>query len=98
MTSLAYFKSFDDGLALMSTTLQPLPNPFLHSQAGPRPTRPGRFALQPALVAFLVCLVLGFAAVAWRAKSRAVDARARASLEALVRGAAVELQFSQVVS
>jgi sensor domain CHASE-containing protein len=82
----------------MSTTLQPLPNPFLHSQAGPRPTRPGHFAVQPALVAFLVCLVLGLAAVGWRAKSRADAARARASLEALARGSAVELQFSQLAS
>jgi sensor domain CHASE-containing protein len=82
----------------MSTTLQPLPNPFLHSQAGTRPRRPSQFAAQPALVGFLVCLVLGLVIVAWRAKTRANDARARAGLEALARGSAVEVQFGQVVS
>ena len=82
----------------MSTTLQPLPNPFLDSQVGPRLRRPGRFAAQPALLAFLICLVLGLAAAAWRVKARADDARARATLEALARGSAVELQLSQVVS
>jgi sensor domain CHASE-containing protein len=82
----------------MNPTLQPLPNPFLTDQAGPRIQRPGRFAAQPALIAFLICLVLGLAAVGWRARTRANDARARASLEALARGAAVEQQFSQVVS
>jgi sensor domain CHASE-containing protein len=54
--------------------------------------------VQPALAAFLICLVLGLAIVGWRAKTRGDDARARASLEALARGSAVELQFSQVVS
>ena len=82
----------------MSTALQPLPNPFLKSQADPLAGRPNRFAVQPALVAFLICLVLGLVAVAWRAKARADDARARARLEALALGSAVELQFSQVVS
>jgi sensor domain CHASE-containing protein len=82
----------------MNPTLQPLPNPFLTDQAGPRIQRPGRFAAQPALIAFLICLVLGLAIVAWRARTRANDARARASLEALARGTAVEQQFSQVVS
>jgi sensor domain CHASE-containing protein len=82
----------------MNPTLQPLPNPFLTDQVGPRIQRPGRFAAQPALIAFLICLVLGLAAVGWRARTRANDARARASLEALARGAAVEQQFSQVVS
>ena len=82
----------------MSTTLQPLPNPFLNSQAAPRAGRPSRFAVQPALAAFLVCLVLGLAAAGWRAKARVDEARARAGLEALARGAAMELQFSQVMS
>ena len=82
----------------MSTTLQPLPNPFMPSQANPNSGRPSRFAVQPAVVACLICLVLGMAVVTWRAKARANDARARASLEALARGSAVELQFSQVVS
>jgi len=54
--------------------------------------------VQPALVAFLICLVLGLAAVGWRAKARANDARARAGLEALARGSALELQFGQVSS
>jgi sensor domain CHASE-containing protein len=82
----------------MTNTLQPLPNPFLNSQASPRARRPSRFAAQPALVAFLICLVLGLATVVWRARTRANDARARAGLEALARGSAVELQLSQVVS
>ena len=82
----------------MTYTSPNLPNPFLSTPAVPRLQRPGRFAVQPALLAFLICLVLGLATVAWRAKSRANDARARASLEALARGAAVELQFSQVES
>jgi sensor domain CHASE-containing protein len=54
--------------------------------------------LQPALVAFLICLVAGIVTVAWRARARANDARARAGLEALARGSAVELQFDQAVS
>ena len=82
----------------MSTTPQSPPNPFLNSQATPFAGRPSPFAVQPALLAFLICLVLGLAAVGWRATVRANDARARAGLEALARGAAVELQFSQVVS
>jgi hypothetical protein len=82
----------------MTNTLQPLPNPFLNSQGSPRTRRPNWFAAQPALVAFLICLVLGLATVAWLARARANDARARASLEALARGSAVELQLSQVVS
>lgn len=82
----------------MSTTPQPPPNPFLNSQATPFAGRPSPFAVQPALLAFLICLVLGLATVGWRATVRANDARARAGLEALARGAAVELQFSQVVS
>ncbi len=98
MTSRAYSKSFDDGIALMSTTLQPLPNPFLDSQAGPRSLKPSRFTLQPALAAFLICLVAGIVTVAWRARARANDARARAGLEASARGSALELQFDQAVS
>lgn len=82
----------------MSTTPQPPPNPFLNSQATPFAGRSSPFAVQPALLAFLICLVLGLAAVGWRVTVRANDARARAGLEALARGAAVELQFSQVVS
>lgn len=82
----------------MSTTPQSPPNPFLNSQATPFAGRPSPFAVQPALLAFLICLVLGLAAVGWRATARVNDARARAGLEALARGAAVELQFSEVVS
>ena len=82
----------------MTTTLQPLPNPFLDSQAGPRPRRPGRFAARPALVVFLLCLVLGLPIVGWRAKQRADNARGRARAEALARSAALELQFNQVLS
>src|ERR1035437_10872609 len=77
----------------MSTTPQPLPNPFLHSQAVPLSGKPSRFAMQPALAAFLICLVLGLATVAWRAKMYRDDAHARAALEALARGSAVEVQF-----
>jgi len=47
--------------------------------------------VQPALAAFLICLVLGLMVVGWRARARAIDARARAGLEALARGSAVEL-------
>jgi sensor domain CHASE-containing protein len=54
--------------------------------------------MQPALAAFLICLVLGLATVAWRAKMHRDDAHARAALEALARGSAVEVQFGQVVS
>ena len=82
----------------MSIPLQPLPNPFMNAEAGPRAQRPSRFAVQPALAAFLVCLVVGLTFVAWRAKARADAARARADLEILARGSAVELQLSQVVS
>jgi sensor domain CHASE-containing protein len=70
----------------------------MHSQAGPRSGKPSRFAMQPALAAFLVCLALGLATVAWRAKMHRDDAHARAALEALARGSAVEVQFGQVVS
>ncbi len=85
-------------LKIMSTPLQPLPNPFMNSEAGPRSRRPSRFAVQPALAACLVCLVLGLVIVGWRANTRAADARARAGLEALARGSALELQFNKVVS
>ena len=75
-----------------------LPNPFLDAQVGSRAPLAGGFAARPALVVFLLCLVLGLAVVGWRAKRRADDARAHAGVEAQARGATLELQFSQVVS
>ena len=82
----------------MTTPSPSLPNPFLDAQADTRSPMSGRFAARPALVVFLLCLVLGAATVAWRAKMRADDARAQASIEAQARGAALELQLNQVVS
>jgi sensor domain CHASE-containing protein len=82
----------------MTKPLPNLPNPFLDSQVSSRPPLPGRFAARPALVVFLVCLVLGLVTVAWRAKTRRDDAHARARVEAAARGAALELQFGQALS
>ncbi len=82
----------------MTKPLPNLPNPFLGSPVGSRPPFPGRFAARPALVVFLLCLVLGLVAVAWREKTRRDDARARARVEAAARGAALELQFGQALS
>jgi len=82
----------------MSTPLQPLPNPFLNAPAGHRAARSSPWAVRPAMVACLLCLALGIVAVAWRAKRRADDAHARARLEALARGAALEQQFGEAVS
>ncbi|MCX6922252.1 MAG: CHASE domain-containing protein [Verrucomicrobia bacterium] len=82
----------------MTKPLPNLPNPFLNSQVGPRGSLPGVFGARPALVVFLICLVLGLAAVGWRAMRRPNDARLRAGTEALARGAAIEVQFSQAIS
>ncbi len=73
-------------------------NPFPDSPTGSKPLWLRRFAARPALVAFLLCLVLGLAAVVWRAKEGADAAHAHARSAAQARGAAVELQFSQAVS
>jgi sensor domain CHASE-containing protein len=73
-------------------------DPFLPSQVVTRAPLRDRFSVPPALVVFLVCLALGLAAVAWRAKTRADHARAGAGVEAAARGAALELQFGQALS
>ena len=57
-----------------------------------------RLLARPAPIVFVFCLLLGLAAVAWRAKVRANTVRASASAEALARSAAVELQFSHAMA
>lgn len=57
-----------------------------------------RLLARPAPIVFVFCLLLGLAAVAWRAKVRANTVRASASAEALARSAAVELQFSHAIA
>lgn len=54
--------------------------------------------IRPALIAFLLCFVLGLTAVAWRAKGQAERAQALARTEALARGGAVELQLSHAAT
>jgi sensor domain CHASE-containing protein len=82
----------------MTKPLPNLPNPFLDSQVGLRSPLRGRFAARPALVVFLLCMLLGLVTVGWRAKRRADDARGRAGAEALARGTALELQFNQALA
>jgi len=73
-------------------------SPFSHSQIAAKPSLRRRLAARPALTVFLLCLVLGLAAVAWRAKARTDTARAHARTEALALGVAVELQFSRALT
>lgn len=73
-------------------------SPFTDSPTTPQPSRLGSFRMPSAPMVFLLCLVLGLVAVAWRAKARADNARAVARTEAWARGAAVEWEFSQAVA
>ncbi len=63
-----------------------------------QPPTPGGSAIRPAPILVLLCLVLGLTAVAWRAKVYGDAARARARLEALARGAALESEFNQAIT
>jgi sensor domain CHASE-containing protein/HPt (histidine-containing phosphotransfer) domain-containing protein len=72
-------------------------NPFAAFQTVSKPLV-ARFAARPALILFVLCLVLGLAAVVWRAKARADAGRAHARIAAQARGAAVELQLSQALT
>jgi sensor domain CHASE-containing protein/HPt (histidine-containing phosphotransfer) domain-containing protein len=73
-------------------------NPFPASPTGSKPSRLERFAARPAPIVFLLCLVLGLAAVAWRAKEGADAARTHARNAAQACGTAVELQLNQAVT
>ena len=75
-----------------------LPKPFLDAPVQARSRLSGRFTMRPALVVFLLCLVLGMIVVGWRAKRRAEDARSRARAEALAAATALESQFGQASS
>ena len=72
-------------------------NPFAAFQTVSKPLV-ARFAARPVLILFVLCLVLGLAAVVWRAKARADAGRAHARIAAQARGAAVELQLSQALT
>ena len=64
----------------------------------PLATSPNGSQLRPASILVVLCLLLGLAAVAWRAKARADTARAQARIEALAHGAALESRFSQALT
>ena len=72
--------------------------PSATSTIGSRPPAGGGLAIRPAPILVLLCLVLGLAAVAWRAKAHGDAARARARIEALTRGAALESEFNQATT
>ena len=72
-------------------------NPFAAFQTVSKPLV-ARFAARPVLILFVLCLVLGLAAVVWRAKARADAGRAHARIAAQARGAAVELQLNQALT
>ena len=72
--------------------------PSATSTIGSRPPAGGGLAIRPAPILVLLCLVLGLAAVAWRAKAHGDAARARARIEALARGAALESEFNQATT
>ena len=61
-------------------------------------SRSPRFVAQPAPIVFLLCLMVGLAAVAWRANEGADAARVHARNAAQARGSAVELQFGQALT
>jgi len=75
-----------------------LPRPFLDAPVQSRSRISGRLSMRPALVVFLLCLVLGTIVVGWRAKRRAENARSRARAEALATATALESQFGQASS
>jgi sensor domain CHASE-containing protein/HPt (histidine-containing phosphotransfer) domain-containing protein len=72
-------------------------NPFAAFQTVSKPLV-ARFAARPVLILFVLCLVLGLAAVVWRAKAGADAGRAHARIAAQARGAAVELQLNQALT
>ena len=72
-------------------------NPFAAFWAVSKPLV-ARFVARSILILFVLCLVLGLAAVAWRAKARADAGRVQARTAAQARGAAVELQLSQALT
>jgi sensor domain CHASE-containing protein/HPt (histidine-containing phosphotransfer) domain-containing protein len=72
-------------------------NPFAAFQAVSKPLA-ARFAARSVLILFVLCLVLGLAAVVWRTKARADAGRIHAHTAAQARGTAVELQLSQAVT
>ena len=57
-----------------------------------------RFAPRSVLILFVLCLLLGEAAVVWRAKARADAGRVHARTAAQAQGTAVELQLSQALT
>ena len=73
-------------------------NPFVPLQTDSKPTAWGWLAARPGLIAFVLTLALGFAAVGWRANSRAKAARHFARLEAQARGASVQGQLRHAVA
>ena len=94
-TSPACSRSFAKGARTMTTPLPSSPNPFLDSQVSSRAPLPGRSPPSPALIVFLLCLVVGLPAVGWRTIRRKEIAQARAQSVAMAQVAAVEMQFSQ---
>ncbi|HXP61026.1 MAG TPA: CHASE domain-containing protein, partial [Dongiaceae bacterium] len=73
-------------------------NPFVALNADSKPTAWGWLAARPGLIAFVLTLALGFAAVGWRVNSRAKAARQFARLEAQARGASVQGQIRHAVA
>ncbi len=71
---------------------------FADAQTRAKTSVSARLSTRRPLVVFVLCLVVGLGVVAWRAKGRAQTARAVACTEARARGAALELQFSQVAT
>ena len=61
--------------------------PLATSPNGSKPPLWGELVMRPASILVVLCLLLGLAAVAWRAKARADTARAQARIEALAHGA-----------
>ncbi len=73
-------------------------SPFVVPQTLARPSRFKRFVARPAWLVFFACLVLGAAAVTWRAKTHADALRKFTRAEARAHCAALELEFNQALT
>jgi len=72
--------------------------PLATSPNGSKPPLWGELVMRPASILVVLFLLLGLAAVVWRAKARADTARAQTRIEALAHGAALESQFNQALT
>jgi hypothetical protein len=70
-------------------------SPFADSQTNSQPWSPASWAARPAILAFIICLVIGFAAMGWRARQRSTAAAVQAQAEVRACVSAMESQLTR---